>query len=97
MIYIIFIAISFIIIIKLLNTAKKDYYNNSDNLKNFDNDYSNYITKNYVMTQTELKFYRQLKETLKNENIDANIFPQINLERIIQVKNNNRIERNRIK
>ena len=52
MIYIIFIAISFIIIIKLLNTAKKDYYNNSDNLKNFDNDYSNYITKNYVMTQT---------------------------------------------
>ena len=92
MIYIIFIAISFIIIIKLLNTAKKDYYNNSDNLKNFDNDYSNYITKNYVMTQTELKFYRQLKETLKNENIDANIFPQINLERIIQVKNNNRID-----
>lgn len=97
MIYIIFIAISFIIIIKLLNTAKKDYYNNSDNLKNFDNEYSNYITKNYIMTQTELKFYRQLKETLKTENIDANIFPQINLERIIQVKNNNRIERNRIK
>ena len=43
-----------------------------------------YITKNYVMTPTELRFYRILVEEFK----DYYIFAQVDLERIIQVKNN---------
>ena len=58
-------------------------------------DYSNYETNNYVMTQTELKFYRELKKV--TDELDLNIFPQVNLERIINVKNNNKPDRNRIK
>ena len=58
-------------------------------------DYSNYETNNYVMTQTELKFYRELKKV--TDELDLIIFPQVNLERIINVKNNNKPERNRIK
>jgi hypothetical protein len=52
-----------------------------------------YITKNYVMTPTELKFYRILAEEFK----DYYIFAQVDLERIIQVKNNIAKYRNKIK
>ena len=58
-------------------------------------DYSNYETNNYVMTQTELKFYRELKKV--TDELELIIFPQINLERIINVKDNNKVDRNRIK
>ena len=47
------------------------------------------------MTQTELKFYRELKKV--TDELELIIFPQINLERIINVKDNNKVDRNRIK
>lgn len=47
------------------------------------------------MTQTELKFYRELKKV--TDELELIIFPQINLERIINVKDNNKPDRNRIK
>lgn len=42
-----------------------------------------------------LKFYRELKKITDKNNWA--IFPQVNLERIIQVKDNNFADRNRIK
>ncbi len=58
-------------------------------------DYSNFQKKDYVMTQAELKFYRELKKI--TDKLELSIFPQVQLERIISVKNNNRSYRNRIK
>ena len=58
-------------------------------------DYNSFIRKEYIMTQTELKFYRELKEI--TEKLECSIFPQVQLEKIIQVKNNNKAYRNRIK
>lgn len=55
----------------------------------------NYNKKDYVMTQTELIFYRNLKSI--TDKLDLAIFPQVNLERIINVKDNNSKDRNRIK
>lgn len=54
-----------------------------------------YEKKNYVMTQTELKFYRELKTLTDKYNMT--IFPQVNLEKIISAKDNNPKYRNRIK
>lgn len=68
----------------------------STNRKKINNiDYSKYYKKEYVMTQSELKFYRNLK-TITDE-LDLTIFPQVDLERIINVKNNINAYRNRIK
>ena len=64
--------------------------NNTSNI-----DYSKYYKKEYVMTQAELKFYKNLK-TITDE-LDLTIFPQVDLERIINVKNNINAYRNRIK
>lgn len=58
-------------------------------------DLSKYTTKHYVMTQTELIFYRELKKV--TDELEVTVFPQIDLERIIQVSDNNNIDRNRIK
>jgi len=55
----------------------------------------NFVTKNYVMTQTELAFYRELKKV--TDKLNLIIFPQVALEKIIQVKNKNSADRNRIK
>lgn len=55
----------------------------------------NYIKKDYVMTQTELKFYRELKKV--TDKLELTIFPQVNMERLISVKDNNKTDRNRIK
>ena len=57
--------------------------------------YSEYYKKDYVMTQTELTFYRKLKEV--TDKLELTIFPEVDLERIINVKNNNSASRNRIK
>lgn len=58
-------------------------------------DLSKYTTKHYVMTQTELIFYRELKKV--TDELEVTVFPQVDLERIIQVSDNNNIDRNRIK
>lgn len=58
-------------------------------------DYSNFTTNNYLMTVTELKFYRELKKI--TDKLDMIIFPQVDLERIVKVKNNNKSDRQRIK
>lgn len=56
---------------------------------------SKYTTKKYVMTQTELIFYRELKKI--TDELELTIFPQVDLERIIQVTDNNSADRNKIK
>lgn len=58
-------------------------------------DYSKYYTKNYIMTTTELNFYRSLK--VITDKLELSIFPQVDLERIIKVYNNDFGYRNRIK
>lgn len=55
----------------------------------------NYISNGYVMTQTELQFYRELKKI--TDKLELTIFSQVGLERIINVKDNNNRDRNRIK
>jgi len=57
--------------------------------------FSNFITTNYVMTKTELIFYRKLKKL--TDTYEMTIFPQVDLERFIKVKDNNSTDRNRIK
>lgn len=85
----IFIIITLIVIVLIIDIQKTD----DKNKKNID--YSYYYKKDYVMTQAELKFYRQLKN-ITNE-LNLSIFPQVDLERIINVKNNKNAYRNRIK
>lgn len=58
-------------------------------------DYSMYYKKDYVMTQTELNFYRKLKPI--TDKLDLTIFPEVDLERIINVYNSDTGYRNRIK
>lgn len=79
-----------IIFIIILATPR----NNGEQSKT-DNSLSNYTTKGYVMTRTELIFYRKLKEI--TDELNLSIFSQVNLERIIQVKDNNNVDRNKIK
>ena len=66
---------------------------NVDNEKKYN--LYNYTSKNYIMTKTELDFFRNLKKI--TDELELVIFPQVNLERIIQTKNNNNTDRNRIK
>ena len=47
------------------------------------------------MTRTERKFYIELKKI--TDELDMTIFPQVDLERIIKVIDNNYRDRNRIK
>ncbi len=56
---------------------------------------SKYTTKHYIMTQTELIFYRELKKV--TDKLQLTIFTQVDLEKIIQVSDNNTTDRNRIK
>lgn len=58
-------------------------------------DFSKYVTNNYIMTPTELKFYRELKKV--TDKLELTIFSQVNMERIISVSNNNMSDRNKIK
>lgn len=69
--------------------------NKKTEIQNNEEDYSLYTTKNYVMTPTELTFFRELKKV--TDELELLIFPQVDLEKIIQVKNNNGAKRNKIK
>lgn len=86
------IIVIFVILAIIVIFPKK----NTEGIKITDNVVlSNFTTNKYVMTQTELIFYRKLKEM--TDKMEMNIFPQINLERIIETKNKNNADRNRIK
>jgi len=89
----IYVILIFVIIVLILEKIVNNKTNNKtkENTANL----SNYIKKNYVMTQTELIFYRELKKV--TDKLELSIFPQVNLERIINVKDNNKADRNRIK
>lgn len=58
-------------------------------------DLSKFQSNGYIMTQTELIFYKELKKV--TDKLKLEIFPQVNLERIINVYDNNFSDRNRIK
>lgn len=88
-----------LIIIILIILVFLFYYLNQkeiliDNIEKY-NKLDNYVTKKYIMTQTELQFYRELKKV--TDKLNLTIFSQVNLERIVQVKDNNTKDRNRIK
>lgn len=88
----IYIILIFVIIVLIL---EKIVNKNSNEIIKSKTDLSNYIKKDYIMTQTELIFYRELKKV--TDKLELSIFPQVNLERIINVKDNNKTNRNRIK
>ena len=85
---ILFILMIIILIILAIIFNKPIYNNSNYNLYN-------YTSKKYIMTQTELTFFRNLK--IITDELNLLIFPQVNLERIIQTKNSNNSDRNRIK
>lgn len=76
--------------------SNSDYKNNNTKTKDdIYYDLEKYIAKQYVMTITEKNFYKELKKI--TDELNMTIFPQVNLERIIRVKDNNYRDRNRIK
>ena len=83
------LTIILLILIALFKESK------NDEISKKSINYSLYYKKDYIMTQAELKFYRELKKI--TDKLDLTIFPQVDLERIINVKNNNNAHRNRIK
>ena len=84
---------------RYLNLQKE--YNNkienniTTNYNNYNEDLEKYIAKEYIMTRTEIKFYVVLKKI--TDELNMTIFPQVDLERIIKVIDNNYRDRNRIK
>lgn len=68
---------------------------NDNNLNKYNEDLEKYIAKEYIMTKTETKFYIELKKI--TDELNMTIFPQVDLERIIKVSDNNYRDRNRIK
>lgn len=58
-------------------------------------DLSKYQANGYIMTQTELLFYRELKKV--TDKLELSIFPQVDLKRIVKVSDNNNKDRNKIK
>lgn len=88
-----FLIILILVILAIVLNNPKIY--NKNNIINEQYNLTNYTTKRYIMTSTELNFYRNLKQVANELNLE--IFPQVNLERIIQTKDNNFIDRNRIK
>lgn len=56
-----------------------------------------YTTKNFIMTKTEQIFYTQLEKKINEKDLKYKIFPQVNLESIVQTKNQNYKYRNKIK
>ncbi len=95
------------IIIYLVNKNKRNNYKTPQNNKidYFNNiqyintvkyvDLSKFHTNGYVMTNTELLFYKELKKV--TDKLELLIFPQVGLERIINVYDGNFSDRNRIK
>ena len=84
------ILIIFLVMINII-LDKKSKNNNLD--KNIN--YLMYYTNKKIMTETEKNFYIELKKI--TDNLNMSIFPQIDLERLIKVKDNNYSYRNRIK
>lgn len=79
---------------------QKEYNNNIENniatsYNTYNEDLEKYIAKEYIMTRTERKFYIELKKI--TDELDMTIFPQVDLERIIKVIDDNYRDRNRIK
>lgn len=93
MLYIMLIFVIVVLILEKLFTNKKT--TETEEIKENNTNLSNYMKKDYVMTQTELIFYRELKKI--TDKLELSIFPQVNLERIINVKENKNADRNRIK
>ena len=84
------IGILFFIYVIVFPSKKKEDEKVENNI-----DLTMYEKNDYVMTQTELKFYRELKKV--TDKLELTIFPQVDLERFIKVKDNNNKDRNRIK
>lgn len=90
-----YIALIFVIIVLILDKIVKKNTEEKEEKEIKSNELSNFIKKDYVMTQTELIFYRELKKV--TDKLELSIFPQVNLERIINVRDNNNTDRNKIK
>lgn len=75
------IIICTIIAIKIIEIIIDKYYINNKNI-NYNNKYAK---KDYLLTQTELKFYKLLKQITDEMNLK--ISPQVNLYQIITTKN----------
>lgn len=73
-----------------LNTCRKIEKQND-----YNEDLEKYIAKECIMTKTEIKFYIELKKI--TDELNMLIFPQVDLERIIKVIDDNYRDRNRIK
>lgn len=76
-----------------LNSMNNIIYTNTNNIKYID--LSKYHTDAYVMTHTELLFYKELRKI--TDKLQLLVFPQVRLERIINVYDGNYADRNRIK
>lgn len=91
--------IIFIILIIIYNNRKYIkkiiYKDDKKTILETNTDLDKYKANGYIMTRTELKFYRELKKV--TDNLDLVIFSQVGLERIINVTDNNNRDRNRIK
>lgn len=78
------------------NKQPKDCINNIQYINNVKYvDLSKYNTDTYVMTHTELLFYKELRKV--TDKLQLLVFPQVRLERIINVYDDNYADRNRIK
>lgn len=93
MFFIVIIILVIIFIAFSQNNGKKNVANTGMNTNI--SIYDKYVTKEYLMTKTELKFFRELKKI--TDKLELLIFPQVNMEKIIQVSDNNVSDRNKIK
>ena len=86
----IIILIIFLVLINIIldKTSKNNKLDKNIN-------YLMYYTNKKIMTETEKNFYIELKKI--TDSLNMSIFPQIDLERLIKVKDNNYSYRNRIK
>lgn len=92
------LIIDIIIINKIIQYLKNKQITQIKNIENTNKTIAtNYTTKRLIMTKTETQFYKLLQNAILENNLDILIFPQINLENIIQAKNNDLAARNRIK
>lgn len=86
------IILIFIIILIIINNKLDKIIKSKDNKEiNF----LKYKSKEYLMTKTELAFYKELKNI--TDDLNLKVCPQVNLESIIKVEDNNISYRNRIK
>lgn len=82
------------------NLFDESYYHSNTYKKiekqnDYNEDLEKYIAKECIMTKTEIKFYIELKRI--TDELNMTIFPQVDLERIIKVIDDNYRDRNKIK